>query len=456
MRTQKIVLLDGTGAGDDDLLPVLDILMDELHRSGATIQTFPLRGLTLGSCIGCFGCWIKTPGICVEPDAGRKIAQAIVQSDMTILFTPVTFGGYSSAIKNIQERFIPLALPDFEMYHGEVHHQPRYARHSRLVSIGVQRQSNDAAANLFKLLVGRNALNFHASSYAAEVVVNTATPEHLHQQLHTALVRHDTLPTSQVAKSLLSATTASSKSVAVMDGPGRALLIIGSPKVKTPSNSGILGSYVLEQLQQRGWTTESLTLRGNLLRGEGQTELLAAVDRADLMLLAFPLYIDSLPFLMMKFLEAIAPHLLTHSQERPKRLAAITNNGFPEAHHNAPALAICQQFAADTGMVWLGGLALGAGEVLIGGQPIVGAPQAERPPILHVIQALDIASATLAKGQTIPTEVNQLLAKTPIPLVPFGLWRWLFIRLAHQYWRQEAADNQVSEEALFAQPYAEV
>jgi len=125
MTNQKIVLLDGRGADDEDLSSTLDILIHELQSSGAVVQTFPLRKIKMGSCVGCFGCWLKTPGICLEPDAGRDIAQAVIQSDMTILFTPITFGGYSSAIKKVQDRWLPLVLPDFGLYHGEVHHLPR-------------------------------------------------------------------------------------------------------------------------------------------------------------------------------------------------------------------------------------------------------------------------------------------------------------------------------------------
>lgn len=106
-------------------------------------------------------------------------------------------------------------------------------------------------------------------------------------------------------------------------------------------------------------------------------------------------------------------------------------------------------------MIWLGGLALGAGEAVIGGEPLEGTQRAGRPPVKHVIQALDMASAALAEGQVIPGEAAKLMAKTPIPLVPLGLWRWLFIKLAHKHWRQGAAGNQVDEAALFAQPYAE-
>ena len=57
-----------------------------------------------------------------------------------------------------------------------------------------------------------------------------------------------------------------------------------------------------------GWDTEALTLGRGLIKGEGQPELLAPADRADLIILAFPLYIDSLPMLMSKALEAMTGH----------------------------------------------------------------------------------------------------------------------------------------------------
>ena len=85
----------------------------------------------MGSCIGCFACWLKTPGICVETDEGRAIAEAVVHSDTVIIVAPVTFGGYSSEIKKAQDRWIPLILPDFGVYHREIHHKPRYDRYPR-------------------------------------------------------------------------------------------------------------------------------------------------------------------------------------------------------------------------------------------------------------------------------------------------------------------------------------
>jgi hypothetical protein len=375
---------------------------------------------------------------------------------MTILFTPVTFGGYSSEIKKIQDRWLPLILPYVGFYHGETHHTPRYSRYPRLVGIGIQQVPNQAEANLFKVLVGRNAINFHAPSHAAEVFSPTEGAEPIRQKLQEVLVRNDAIPVAEVVKSLMPATDTPAVIPPTNGSPGRALLLVGSPKVKSPSTSGILGGYVLAQLQQRGWQTESLTLRANLLKGEGQGDFLAQLDRATLLIFAFPLYIDALPFLATKALEVMAAHFQSQPPASPKRLLAISNNGFPEAYQNALALAICQRFAVDSGLIWSGGLALGAGEALCSGQPLTGTERASRLPVRHVIQALDLASAALAAGQPVPPEAAKLMAKAPIPLMPFSLWRWLFVKLARQHWQGQAAQNQVSQEELLAQPYAEL
>ena len=144
MAGKKVVILDGCGPHDRDLAPVLGGLSDVLRQDGSQIETFPLREMKLAHCLGCFGCWVKTPGMCVEDDAGRQIAKAVMQSDTTVFFTPVTFGGYSPELKKMMDRFIQLISPYFQMEHGEVHHPPRYAHRPRLMMVGVQRHPNSA------------------------------------------------------------------------------------------------------------------------------------------------------------------------------------------------------------------------------------------------------------------------------------------------------------------------
>ena len=293
MIGRNIVLLDGRQAGDEDLTPAHEVLSDLLEQAGAEVRTFSLRELKLTHCIGCFGCWLETPGVCCFRDAGREIAQAIMESDTVILFAPVSFGGYAPQLKVMVDRFLPTLLPYFGVYHGEVHHRPRYARYPRWVGIGVQRVPDAEEARIYKLVVARNAINFHAPSYAAEVVQSTDDRARLQEALRSALERQDPFPWREPVRSMLPA----GEPLPVggdAEADRRALLIVGSPKTKSPSTSGVLGEELLGRLATAGWQTESLTLKPSTFREPGQTEFLAAVDRADLILVAFPLYIDVL------------------------------------------------------------------------------------------------------------------------------------------------------------------
>ena len=451
MPIENVTILDGTRPGDKNLEPLLGVLNDQLKRTGAEVQTFTLREIKLAHCIGCFGCWVETPGLCVEADAGREIAKAVSRSQTLILFTPVTFGGYSSELKRMVDRLIPLALPHFTLFHGEVHHNPRYPDPPRLVGIGVQHYANGEEAAIFEALVGRNAINFHAPSYAAEVVRDTDTPETLHQRFEHVLSRSQIPPRAErIMTGFLTSCTPGAR-------PGletrKALLIEGSPKTKSASTSGVLGGYLLGRLKAHGWETESLPLRAGLRLEPGQEELLSSTDRADLLLLAFPLYVDSLPFLVTKALELIASHRQTNPKRRAQRLVAIVNNGFPEAAQNALALAICRRFADQSGIAWAGGLAMGAGEALSSGQSLTTLSRSV-PPVDHVINALDMAGAALAAGQPVPGEATRLMARSPIPLLHSSVWRWLFVKMGNRYWRVRAAGFGVSKKDLLAQPFA--
>lgn len=453
MADRKVIVLDGSRPGDEDLAPFLAILIDELRESGAEVQTYALREVKLGHCIGCFGCWTETPGICVEADAGREIAQTIIRSEMTVLFTPVTFGGYSSELKKIVDRWIPLILPYFGNYYRETHHKPRYSWFPRLVAVGIQREPHREEARIFQAVVGRNAINFHAPSYAAEIVMRTDEPDSLRGRFQTLLSRRDPLPLGERWTSLLPGPGTSIAGAAPVR-TGRALLIVGSPKIKSPSTSGVLGGYLLERLRERGWKTESVTLTAGLRQEKGKQDLVSLVDHADLVLLAFPLYIDALPFLVTKALEVIAAYTPAVHESPPQRLFVLANNGFPEADQNTLALAICRHFAAQCGMRWEGGLAIGAGEALSSGQSLTSKNRSG-PPVKHVIRSLDITAAALAEGRPLPPEAGVMMSRSPIPLLPFAAWRWIFVKAGTWQWQRKAAVHGIRKENISAQPYAE-
>jgi hypothetical protein len=350
------------------------------------------------------------------------------------------------------DRFLPTLLPYFGVYHGEVHHRPRYARYPRWVGIGVQHARDAEEADLFKLVVARNAINFHSPTYAAEVVQSTDDRARLREALRLALDRRDPFPWREPVRSMMSA----GESLPVGDDAEvarRALLIVGSPKTLSPSTSGVLGERLLNRLASAGWQTESLTIKPSTFREAGKAELLAAVDRADLIVFAFPLYIDALAYLATKALEVIAEHRRAAGDDaRRQSLFALANNGFPEAYQNNLALSIVRHFAARSGMIWLGGLALGAGEATIGGHPLEG-PTRTGIPLFRISRALNAAGEALARGEALPAEAMQGMARVPIPYMPRLIWRLVFMRGAASFWQADAATHGLSKADMLAAPH---
>jgi multimeric flavodoxin WrbA len=448
MPSKNIVILDGTAPDDKDLLPTLDVLSHVLQAEDSQVVTFPLREMKLAHCVGCFGCWVKTPGICVEADSGREIIEAIVRSDVTVLFTPITFGGYSPELKKMVDRFIPLASPFFQFDHGEVHHPPRYANRPRLLIVGVQRNPNAVEAHIFVTLAGRNAINFHPPSYAAEVVSASDERNALQRRFEALLIRSDSLPFGDAVASLMPVPCISG-TTANPDGLRRALLIVGSPKTREPSTSSALGGFLLDCLEKRGWETESLTLRASVNRPEGEAELLAAVERAGLILFAFPLYVDALPHLVTKAMAVIAAHPRASREAVTQSVVSIVNSGFPETHQNSLALAICREFTGQSGRTWAGGLAFGAGG-MIGGKPLTHAKR-QGLPVGNVIAALEMTAAALDKGLPVPSEAVSMIAKNGLP---FAIFRRLYVWMGAMGFKRVAAKNGVSKSSMLAQPYS--
>ena len=208
-----------------------------------------------------------------------------------------------------------------------------------------------------------------------------------------------------------------------MTSPKSALLLIGSAKPAGESSSEALGSYLLERLAERGIQTETMHVARALRTPARTQEMLQAVNRADLTILACPLYVDSLPYLATEALERIAAHRLAQPSPAPASFLAISNCGFPEAVHNATALAICRQFADEAGFAWAGGLALGEGGA------ISGRSLAEAGGMAHnVVAGMDLTASALAEGKPAPEEAVALIARPFIPARAYmlmGGFGWL-------------------------------
>ena len=113
-------------------------------------------------CIGCFGCWLKTPGTCIIKDGFENMGQRLSQVSEFILISKATFGSYSSAVKNVLDRSISYVLPFFEIRNGDMHHGERYHNDLTISALfygDMSEEEKRTAENLVKA----NAVNLNAA-----------------------------------------------------------------------------------------------------------------------------------------------------------------------------------------------------------------------------------------------------------------------------------------------------
>jgi multimeric flavodoxin WrbA len=426
MRT---LILDGSQAGDMQAISVKQALARHLPEA----ETIVLREQKIGNCAGDFFCWVRNPGMCNTNDDNRLIAAKIVQSDLVVYLTPVTFGGYSSELKRMVDHQIQNISPFFASVKGEIHHQKRYNRYPNALAIGWMEAPDTRAESIFRYLVHRNAVNMYAKTSVCGLVTGSTSEGELDLQLGAWLAAIASGSSSPVpALPAIEVSSAEASSIR------RAVLLVGSPRTRK-STSASLGGYLFEQLQARAIETQTIQIYTSLNSRERMAALYKAVDQADLVVLAFPLYVDTLPAPVIAALEMNA---VNHKgKPSPICFAAISNCGFPEAHHNQAALANCSEFARQNGWVWLGGLALGGGEGLVHGVPLNEMDGRAMP----IKQALNIAAEALAEGQPIPQTAQELLGKPVIP-------NWLYKLFGGYGWKQSAKQYGVQKK-LKRQPY---
>ncbi len=208
------------------------------------------------------------------------------------------------------------------------------------------------------------------------------------------------------------------------------LLLIGSPK-PSDSTSESLGNYLIQQMSARNCETKTLFIRPAISTDERREVFLSATDKADIIILASPLYVDSLPYPVTKAMEMIARHRQTSENRNGQQFLCIVNCGFPEAHHNDTAIAICRKFAGEVGFEWAGGLALGGGEAIIGKSlDKLGFM------VRNITKSLDLTADDLANGKVLSHQAVTLMAK---PLMP----AWIYKLIGEFSFKRQAKKHQV-------------
>ncbi len=129
------------------------------------IQFIDLSSLKIANCIGCFGCWTKTPGKCVIRDDAVKVYPIIAKSDTLLYISHIKYGGYDTVMKTMLERAIPVQQAFIRIVAGETHHIQRKVTPKKATIIAYG-DIGEEEKEVFKKLIARNAHNMNFENYS--------------------------------------------------------------------------------------------------------------------------------------------------------------------------------------------------------------------------------------------------------------------------------------------------
>lgn len=116
---------------------VLQKFLEGARRAGAATETLYLKDYQIKHCLGCYSCWVKTPGRCVQKDDMAEVLfDRYLKADLVVLASPIYHATMNARMKLFVERTLPMMDPLAEAPEvGGVPH--RYEKMPKVVTLSV-------------------------------------------------------------------------------------------------------------------------------------------------------------------------------------------------------------------------------------------------------------------------------------------------------------------------------
>jgi putative NADPH-quinone reductase/putative sterol carrier protein len=87
---------------------LVDLFLQGLRQTKAEVHFVDVTSQHIHACLGCYHCWLVTPGQCVHVDGMASLLEEIVAADVLVVASPIYFYSMSAALKVFFERTLPL------------------------------------------------------------------------------------------------------------------------------------------------------------------------------------------------------------------------------------------------------------------------------------------------------------------------------------------------------------
>jgi multimeric flavodoxin WrbA len=173
----KITLVDGNDpSGNTSLDEYLNRLAD-LLADDHDVAHVRLHELKIKDCMGCFGCWQKTPGKCLHTDDMVPLYSRYIKSDLVLLAAPIIMGFPAARLKRFHDRLIPVIHPYVAIVHEELHHATRYSKYPNIgLLLAKEPDTDDEDIDIIIDMYRRIGISF-SSPFVYSAVIDNQPPE---------------------------------------------------------------------------------------------------------------------------------------------------------------------------------------------------------------------------------------------------------------------------------------
>jgi multimeric flavodoxin WrbA len=161
----RIIILNGNPSAENiSFDDYLEALRESLESTNHRVDILELREMDVRYCVGCFGCFVKTPGECISRDGSRDICFEYLNSDFVLFASPIIMGFTSALLKKVHDKLLPLMHPYFDLFQNQMHHINRYDKYPRIgLLLGKGEDSDEEDIKIVSNIYVRDAVNLNTS-----------------------------------------------------------------------------------------------------------------------------------------------------------------------------------------------------------------------------------------------------------------------------------------------------
>lgn len=391
-------IFDLRSEADDEIYKVIQNLFDE------PLKIIILGDKSINACIGCWSCWLKTPGKCVMKDQMTESYPDYINSDSVILLMDTAQGFINHHAKAFFDRTIPHYNPYIEIVDGECHHVARYKKYPDLVFYFNTKGLTSQEEQVIEDYLYRTAYHFQSKAFRIDDNFQLL-------QLKSRKAKRATIDIEQ------------------SEAIDKLVIYNGSPR-RNGSNTETILKKVSQALCNR------VEIRDLKQRDKWETWAEAFENEKNIMLF-LPLYVHAMPSNVMEFIEKLKPSEGT--------ISYFIQSGFPESNQSHYLEAYFELLALRLGRKYVGTAIKGGVEGLQ--QRPVDAQQKMIEPLVKTI--VDLVN----EGTLNPIHIQQLA-------LPVCLSRGIIIifkilsktGLINMFWDRQLKENKAYDKR-FDHPY---